>query len=299
MSDWEGKTRGGLTGYKIFVFFIRVFGITFAYSFIYIVAAYFLLAHRKAYKYAFYYFHRILKYGSLKSFFSVYLNFCELGKTLVDKVAILSGHRAKYTFDFDGEEYLRQITSQETGGLLINAHIGNWDIAGQLLDRLSTRTHVLMFDAERQNISSYLEKVMTEKNVHIIVIKDDMSHLNEIRQALSNKEIIAMNGDRYIEGNKVYNIEFLGQMAAFPAGPFSIAGKYDVPVTFAFAMKEKKTHYHFYATPLRKVGRYTTLAQREQNIMDMVKEYAAELETKVRRYPLQWFNYFQFWNSTT
>jgi predicted LPLAT superfamily acyltransferase len=297
MANWEGKTRGGLTGYRIFVFFIKTCGITCAYGWIYPVALYFLLVHRKPYKHIFHYFNHILGYGKVKSFISSYRNFCLIGKTLVDKVAILSGHKEKFTFEFDGEEYLRQITSQGTGGLLINAHIGNWDIAGQLLERLSTKTHVLMFDAERQQISKYLEQVMTEKNVHIIVIKEDMSHLSEIREALCNKEIIAMNGDRFVEGNKTYEIEFLGKNAQFPAGPFSIACKFDVPVTFAFAMKERKTHYHFYATPLLKVGTFKTLSQREDVIRGMVQKYAQELEKKVRMYPLQWFNYYPFWNT--
>lgn len=237
--------------------------------------------------------------GKSRSFYSTYLNFCMLGKTLVDKVAVLSGMREKYTFDFDGEEHLRQMVTDGTGGILINAHVGNWDIAGQLLERLDTVIHVLMFDAEHQQISKYLEEVMTEKNVHVIVIHEDMSHLNEIKEALSKKEIIAMNGDRFVEGNKVYNTEFLGHKAYFPAGPFSIAAKFDVPVTFAFAMKETKTHYHFYATPLKKVGKFKTLAEREQMLRAMVDEYAGELAKKVKLYPLQWFNYYQFWNTAS
>jgi len=299
MSNWEGKTRGGLTGYKIFVFFIKTFGIAFAYFFIYFVAVYFLIVHRKAYRAIYFYFKKVLLYSPVKSFFSVYLNFCLLGKTLVDKIAVLSGLRKKYSFNFDGEQYLRQMVSEGTGGILINAHVGNWDIAGQLLERLDTTIHILMFDAEHRQISRYLDKVMTEKNVHVIVIKEDMSHLNEIREALSKKEIIAMNGDRFVEGNKVYCIDFFGIPACFPAGPFSIAAKFDVPVTFAFAMKETRTHYHFYATPLLKVGKFSTLTERESRIRTMVVEYVRELESKLKLYPLQWFNYYQFWQNVS
>ncbi len=297
MTKWDGRTRGGLIGYKIFVFFIKTLGIGFAYFFLYLVAWYFVFFSRKAYRSIYFYFRQIHHYGSWKAFISTYLNFCTLGKTLVDKIAVLSGMKSRYTFNFEGEEYLRQLVSEGTGGILINAHIGNWEIAGQLLERLQTRIHVLMFDAEHQQISRYLNDVMTEKNMSVIIIREDMSHLNEIKTALSNREIIAMNGDRFIEGNKVYPIRFMGKTALFPAGPFSMAAKFDVPVTFAFAMKESKTHYHFFATPPQKVRCFRTLAERECFTREMVEQYALALEEKVRMYPLQWFNYYPFWKT--
>lgn len=296
MANWEGKTRGGLLGYRIFVFFIKTLGIRFAYMFLHFVAPYFIFFSRKAYKAQFFYYRHIHKYSALKAFFSAYLNFCLLGKTLVDKIAILSGMRNKYTFDFEGEHYLRQMVSEGTGGLLINGHVGNWDIAGQLLERLDTTIHILMFDAEHQQISDYLKGVMTEKNVSIIVIKEDGSHLNEIRNAFSNKEIIAMGGDRHMDGNKVYKVNFMGKEATFPAGPFSIAAKFKVPITFAFAMKETSRHYHFYATPPIMTGSFKTIAEREIRIRGLVETFASELEKKLRLHPLQWFNYYQFWN---
>lgn len=285
-----------MLGYRIFVFFLKKLGLGFAYFFIYLVAPYFIFFSRKAYKSIYQYFRTIHHYGPLRSFWSTYLNFVMLGKTLIDKIAILSGMRAKYSFDFDGEHYLRQMATEGTGGILINAHIGNWDIAGQLLERLDTTIHVLMFDAERQQISQYLNEVMTEKRINIITIKEDLSHLNEIRDALSRREIIAMNGDRFIEGNKVYTVNFLGREARFPAGPFSMAAKFGVPVTYAFAMKETRTHYHFFATPPRQVGALRSIAQREDRLRTMVQEYADELGAKLKKYPLQWFNYYPFWN---
>ncbi len=295
MANWEGKTRGGLLGYRIFVFFIKTFGIRFAYFFIYFVAPYFIFFSRKAYKAQYYYYRHIHKQGAVTAFFSAYLNFCLLGKTLIDKIAVLSGMREKFTFNFDGEHHLRQMVTDGTGGILINAHVGNWDIAGQLLERLDTTIHVLMFDAEHQQISEYLKGVMTEKNIKVIIIKEDGSHLTEIRDALSNKEIIAMNGDRHMDGNKVYTVDFMGQPAQFPAGPFSIAAKFKVPVTFAFAMKETRTHYHFFATPPMMTGTFRTINEREVRIRGLVESYAKELESKLRLFPLQWFNYYQFW----
>ncbi len=299
MTEWDGKTRGGVTGYKIFVFFIKYFGISFAYFFLKIVAIYFLLFSGKAYKVIFYYFNSIQKYSKTRSFFSTYQNFCMLGKVLVDKITILSGVPNKFTYNFDGESYLHQLVEKETGGILVNAHIGNWEIAGQLLERLNTRVNILMYDAEHQKIKQYLSNVLDQKNVGFIIIKDDISHLEQIRNALMNKEIIAIAGDRYMPGNRTITCDFMGKEADFPISPFYMAGKYNVPVVNVFAMKETNTHYHFFASPPRRIENFGNLKTREATLTSAVHEFVSELETMLKRYPLQWFNYYNFWKQTS
>ncbi len=295
MAKWEGKTRGGVSGYKIFVFTIKHLGVAFAYFLLKIVAVYFLFSASKAYKAIFYYFHSIHKYSKARSFVCSYRNFCMLGKVIVDKIALLSGASNKFTYNFDGEDQLRKLSEAKTGGILVNAHVGNWEIAGQLLERLETRINILMYDAEHENIKKYLSCVLENKNVSFIIIKDSFSHLEQIRNALLNKEIIAMNGDRYLPGNRTISCQFLGQQAEFPVSPFYMAGKYDVPVLYVFAMKETSTHYHFYASSPRKLGNFNNFKTREKTLEIIVNEYVAELEKIVMKYPLQWFNYYNFW----
>jgi predicted LPLAT superfamily acyltransferase len=298
MNQWKGQTRGGITGYRIFVFFIRTFGLSFSYFFLKIVAVYFLFSSGEAHKASYNYYRHGLKLGKIKAYFKVYSNYVAFGKVLVDRIAVLSGFVKRYTYDFDGEHHLRKMVEDKTGGILVNAHVGNWEIAGQLLERLNTRINVLMFDAEHEKIKQYMSGVLVNKNVNIIVIKDGISHLEKIKEALENKEIIAMNGDRFFEGNKVISCPFLGKEALFPVGPFYMAGKYKVPVTYAFAMKESKTHYHFYATPPRWIENFNQLKERDNSLKQVVTEYAAELERIVKRYPNQWFNFYDFWRHT-
>jgi len=233
-----------------------------------------------------------LGYGIFLSFFSVYRNYYLFGQVLLDKIAMLAGFQSKFSFDFEGEQYLRQM---EDGGLLISAHIGNWEIAGQLLNRLDKKINIILYDAEHQQIKRYMSGVLTNRNVHFIVIREDFSHLQEIRQALSNKEIIAMHGDRYIQGNKTLQMDFLGKPAAFPIGPVNMAARFRVPVSFVFAVKETRSHYHFYATPLQLIPYSGNLEKRETIFREALKKYAGAVEKIVGKYPLQWFNYYDFW----
>jgi predicted LPLAT superfamily acyltransferase len=292
MSSWKGKTRGGVLGYKIFVWTLKYLGLSFAYFLLLFVVTYFVFSSPKACRNTYHYFHRRQGYGVFRSLAGIYRNYYYFGQILLDKIAMLSGMQNRFTFDFEGEEYLRQM---DKGGLLISGHIGNWEIAGQLLNRLEKNINIILFDAEHQQIKGYLSDVFTERRINFIVIKEDYSHLQEIREALERHEIIAMHGDRFIEGNKVFMIKFLGHPALFPAGPVNLAARFGVPVSYVFAVKETRKHYHFYATPLRTVEFSTNLKKRGIILKEAVEAYVEAFEQTVRKYPLQWFNYYDFW----
>jgi len=294
MPSWKGQSRGNVLGYKIFVFTLKHLGLSFAYFILVFVAFYYFLFSNKSSKSTYYYFREILKYSSFKAKWNVYKNYFVFGQILLDKFAILGGLKGKFSYNLDGEHHLRQMASN-TGGIIINAHIGNFEIAGQLLERLNTKINVLMLDAEHQNIKKYLTNVMVNRDVQIIPIQADYSHIVPISEALINKELIAMAGDRFIEESKVVEIDFMGQKAVFPTGPFYLAARFGVPVTFAFAMKESRTHYHFFASPPEKVERYKDPEKQEKELKRFVEKFACEFERIIKMYPLQWFNYYQFW----
>jgi predicted LPLAT superfamily acyltransferase len=292
MSSWKGKTRGGVLGYKIFIWTLKNAGISFAYFLLYFVVFYFVLTSPAAFKSIFSFYHHTLKKTKFRSFINVWRNYYIFGQVLIDKISMLAGISQAFTFDFEGEEYLRQM---DKGGFLISAHIGNWEIAGQLLNRLEKRINIILFDAEHEQIKGYLTEVFVNRNINYIIIREDFSHLQQIKDALARGEIIAMHGDRFIEGNKTTQIGFLGEQAQFPVGPVNMAGHFNVPVSYVFAMKESGYHYHFYATPLKKIAFSGNLKLRDESLNAAVREYAGEIERMVGKYPLQWFNYYDFW----
>ena len=296
MPSWKGKTRGGVSGYKIFIFILRYFGLKPAYFLLRFVALYFFFFSPRERKAMFQYFHRILHYSATKSLVSIYKNYFKLGEILLDKIALLAGFSAKFSFDFQGEEYLHQIVEEGNGGLLISAHVGNWEIAGQLLDRLKTRVNIVMLEAEHERIKDMLDEVMTKKNMNIIPIKEDYTHLIKISSALQNNELVAIHGDRFMPGSKKMLADFMGKPAYFPTGPFYLANKFNKPVIFVAAMKETKTHYHFYASKPKLYSHQPGIKKRDVQLKIMIGDYIRELELIIKKYPVQWFNYYYFWS---
>ena len=152
----------------------------------------------------------------------------------------------------------------------------------------------MLYDGEDEQIKKYLEGVTGKKNVNIIVIKNDLSHIYAISDAFTNNELVCMHADRFMEGNKTITAEFLGEQARFPMGPFLLASKFNVPVSFVFAVKESKLHYHFFASEIKE---YRNL-DKDAVMHEMLNDYAAEMEKKLKQYPDQWFNYYNFWQKT-
>ncbi len=287
-AEWKGKSRGSVLGYKIFVFCIKKLGLRSAYFILYFVAAYFCFFARSSSKASYYYFRKRRKYSPSKSIVKIYQGYYKFGQTIIDKVAISSGLRNKFTYHFDGIDQLKELLKQQKGGILISAHVGNFEIAEHFLNELDENPAIslLTTDSEHRAIKEYLDSVTVKSNIKFIIIKDDLSHIFEINAALSRNELICITGDRYVQGAKYLTAPLLGKEAKFPAGPFLIGSRLKVPVVFVYVMKETSKHYHLYAR---------TTEVKHRDAQGLLNKYTENVEWILDKYPLQWFNYFDFW----
>ncbi len=288
MAQWEGKSKGTVTGYKIFVFFIRKVGIQSAYFILNFVAAWYFLFLKKSNRAIFYYFHKRLGHSWFRAKQLVFKSYYTFGQTIIDKVAISSGLGDQFTYEFDGVELLLELLKEKKGAVLLSAHIGNFEIAEHFFGKLDFHFQINMVttDLEHSAIKEYLESISKKPKINFILIKDDLAHIFEINAALSRNELVCFTGDRYFEGTKFLTEDLLGEPANFPAGPFLIASRLQVPVVFVYVMKEPKLHYHLYA-------RLADVKRRDEKAL--LKAYTENLSAMLAKYPMQWFNYFDFW----
>ncbi len=293
MPSWQGKSRGNRTGFRIFVWVLKHAGLSSAYLLLRFVACYFFIFSGKAFRFQYDFFRRRIGFSAWRSFWSIYKNYYWFGQTIIDKIVLTSGIKNPFRFEFEGEENLREMVNQNKGGLLLSAHTGNWEIAGHLLKRLGTDMHIVMYDGEQQQIKDYLESITEKHSARIILIKEDLSHIYAIQEALTNNGFVCMHADRFLEGNKTLTGILLNKAARFPAGPFLLAHSFHSPVSFVFAMKDHAFDYHFYASPAKI---YT--GPRDSTVQEMLQDYCAAMEETIRKYPLQWYNYYDFWEES-
>lgn len=293
MPEWRGQSRGNKLGYAIFVFVCKYAGLRPAYFVLRFVAFYYFIFSRQSSRHIYQYFRQRQNYKKGKALRAVYTNYYKFGQCLLDKIVVMSGVRNPFTYHFDGEENLLAMVAKGQGGILLSAHIGNWEVAGHFLQRLNTKIHVVMFDNEHRQIKEYLEGVTGQRKFNVIAIKNDLSHVYEIGEALQKNELICMHADRFIGKEKTITKPILGDDALFPAGPFVLAATFNVPVSIVFAFKESSTHYHFFGSkPIIK-----SEAESKSEFKDrLANEFVSSMEERTRQYPEQWFNYYNFWN---
>ncbi|HET9053857.1 MAG TPA: lipid A biosynthesis acyltransferase [Cyclobacteriaceae bacterium] len=294
MPEWQGKSKGNKLGYQIFVSVYRNLGIRATYFLLLFVALYFFLFSWKSTGHSYRYFRLRQQYPVLKSIFHVYKNYYVFGQTLIDKIVVLAGISNPFTFEADGIENLQEMTALNRGGILLSGHAGNWEIASHMLKDLNTKINVVMFDGEQRQIKDYLDEVSGDRSFKIIVIREDLSHVYEIGEALQKNELVCLHADRFVKDIKTTEKMFLGAPAKFPSGPFAIAAAFRAPVSFVYAFKENTVHYHLYSSP---IIRYSELPGKREYTESLVNAFVGSFEKMIMKYPDQWFNYYNFWES--
>lgn len=284
MAEWDGKTKGSLLGYRFFVACIRVAGVRPAYFFARLVSFWFYLFAAKPRRALKQFYKEGMQKTSFQAFALSMWAFFRFSQTLIDRVAFTTQRRKFFTYDFDNEVVLRRMVEQNTGGILLSAHLGNWENAGRLIhERITTKINVVMLDEEVAKVKAFLESQDNAGKFAVIAVKNDMSHLIKMHTALRNNEFVAIHADRVMDG-KFFELPFLAKRAKFPAGPFVLAKMFKAPVTFVYAVKSSASHYSLSATD-------PVIASSDR---ELAESYAAYLEQMVKRWPDQWFNFYPY-----
>ena len=288
--NWAGTTYGNNWMHKWLIRLLRFIDTRILYLFvaIFIIPVCLILNPSRGIAYRF--FRKRIGYGRLKSAWKTYVNHCLFGQVVVDKFAMYAGK--KFYVEIENyESYARLVTKKE-GFVQLSAHIGNYEIAGYSLVCENKRIFALVYAGEKESVMKNRDKMFADTNISMIAISPDMSHLFEIDKALAEGEIVSMPADRISGSQKFIEHDFLGAKAKFPLGPFSVATMRGLDVLAINVMKTSLTSYKIFVTPLP----YDKTASRQEQIKQLSGAYVTELEKRVRQYPTQWYNYFEFWN---
>ena len=296
---WSGQSRGGRLGHLFFVAALRLVGPRVAGLFLYPVVAYFLVAVRGRLRAA----RPVLEacagpaswWGWRRREYRLLLTFarCMLDRALAHLVG-----RERFVLRSQGREHLSAPLAAGSGVVLLSAHMGNYEVAGLLSGRetpLLEGLHVVMLDAEREAIKRVFERMGSVHRLpRIIAVNRAEYPALRILEALRAGAPVAMHGDRILDarpGGWVW-CDFLGGRAPFPTGPFLLAAAARVPVVLTFAFNVGPQRYELWAEPPRHV--VLPRGEREAALAREAQWYADRLAHWVKRYPDNWFNFYDF-----
>lgn len=296
--DWEGRTGGMPWMQRALVRILALTDQRIVYGVMaLIVPFYMLLAHRGyAAQYAF--FRRRLGEPWWRAFAHVYANHFAFGQIIIDRFAVYGGRR--FRVELEGFDTWQRLAGPEGEGFVqLSSHVGNYELAGYMMQGEHRTIHALVFEGETATVMRNRSRVFTPNNIRMVPVMPDLSHIFELNAALSNGDIVSMPGDRIFGSQKVTSVPFFGTDARFPVGPFLLAVTRGCPIVTVFCMKEDwqtyRIHISLLPDPDLTAGR--TLTKRERTEA-LTRSFVGELERIVRRYPTQWFNYYDFWQQS-
>lgn len=294
---WKGTTGGMPWMQRSLVRILGCVDQRVVYAFVSLIVPFYMLLSHQGYLAQYRLFRYRLGESWWRAFCHVYVNHFRFGQIIVDRFSMYGGRRFK--LEMEGyEELWKKLDAQQEGFIQMSSHIGNYELAGYSLKSETKLFHALVFMGETETVMKNRSKVFSPNNIRMVPVMPDMSHIFTLNTALSEGGIVSMPADRIFGSQKALKCQFLGQEASFPLGPFSLAVSRDCAALAVFVMKKDWQTYHITIHDLREgYGNLSPeqLSKKSSRQQALADEFARQLELIVRRYPTQWFNYFDFW----
>ena len=288
--QWDGTTYGNGLMHRWLIGLLRRIDVRIIYVFAYVFVVPPCLL-RPGYKFIYRYFRERFGLSPLAAFWKTYLQHGMFAQAIIDKFAMYAGK--KFDIDIEGYEHFERLAKRPEGFVQLSSHVGNYEIAGYSLVAENKPFNALVFFGEKASVMENRMKMFEHTNIRMIPIREDMSHLFELDNALSNGQTVSIPGDRIWGSSKAVTVNILGKEARLPMGPFKVITTRALDAIVVHVVKVAARRYKIFVTPLN----YDKEASRNTQVEQLSTQYAAEVERVVRLYPTQWYNYFPFWRS--
>jgi len=236
--------------------------------------------------------------GFSGSLWESYRHFLVFAETLLDKIIAWTGSIDPASVDFPNRPLLLDLIEQKRGALILSGHIGNLEICRALANmRGHIHLNVLVHTKHAKKFNRLIGGGEGGPKIHLIQVTElNPAIAIDLQERVERGEFVVMVGDRIpVQGGRTVRVDFLGEEAEFPQGPYLLASLLRCPVfsLFCYPVAGRfQIHLEPFAESIR-VPR--SEPQRREFLEAMARRFAGLLEFHCRRVPLQWFNFYPYW----
>jgi predicted LPLAT superfamily acyltransferase len=227
---------------------------------------------------------------------SVFAQFMAFGDSLLDKLDAWHGKLRWDTVTVDDPDRLGAQMQGSRGQILIGAHLGNLEVCRALAELGGHCTlNVLVHTRHAENFNR-LMKDAGATHLNLIQVSElDAATMLRLSACIERGEWLAIAGDRIpLHGGRVADVDFMGAPARLPQGPYLLAGLLKCPLNVLFCTRRGAG---FRLVMERFADQITwDRRTREGQLQAHAQRYADRLAQACLDTPLQWFNFFPFWN---
>lgn len=286
---WQGSTDGTRWMQEALIRGFRFLPLGVYYAAVALTVPFYML-FGSSFRPSYGFYRRRLGLGAVRALWLAYKNHYRFGTVMIDRFACYAGR--KFRMEIENYEAYAALDAAPGPFIMLSAHVGGYEIAGYSLTA-NKPINALVYMGETETVMKNREIQFGRTRIRMVPLAADMSHLYALHAAMERGEIVSMPADRSLGSEKTVTCRFFGATARFPLGAFATTATYRAPVLQVFVMKEGTHRYRTFVLPIHATG-----DTRKARIESLAQQYADNIERVVRCYPEQWFNFYDFWQSS-
>ncbi len=302
MSHWaQLEERGVVWGMKFLLRIYLLLGRSVLQFFLYPVVSYYWLINKKARLASMDYLKRVKDFTPNQTiqlgYSGSYKHFICFANAIIDKLAAWSGDLTLDDVEYYGREQVIGHLQQGQGVLLLGSHLGNLEVCRVIAKlRKNITVNVLVHTRHAEKFNQVLNQYADNGSLNLIQVTEvNAATAMLLQDKIEAGELVIIAADRtpVSDHGRVAKAQFLGAEAAFPQGPFILALLLKCPVYTLFCLKQNDKQVVFFdhfSDPLNVPRKQRTAA-----IQQCVEDFAQRLQQYCIKQPLQWFNFYDFW----
>ncbi len=218
--------------------------------------------------------------------------------TILDRIFLLSGELQRFAISIEGLPALDAQLRAGRGVLLFGSHLGSFEVLRVLAcARPDLGLRVVLDKGHNPAMTELLDALNPRVAATVIDAgRPGTEILMAIDEALREGCMVALLVDRAQPGEPAQDVPFFGAPAPFPLAPWQVAAVLGAPVMLAFGLYRGGNRYDLRFEPFSD-GEAVPRPERRAHVAALIRRYAARLEDLGRRYPYNWFNFYDYWDT--
>jgi len=290
--SWKtARERGGVRGMRFMLWLTTAFGRGPARLFVRVLAFYYTLfagAARRGTR------DFLMRVEGKAGFARVYRQILRFSQVTLDGLFLVSGKLHLFDIKRTGTEHLQKLKESGTGGILLGSHLGSMQAMRAQGSEAAFPVYAVVYTKHAERINAVLREVSPDNHATLLQMGEGMEFMLRIKELIDEGAIIAMAADRVGDADRAVEVEFFGELARFPAGPYILASMLKCPVYLTFGIYKDPSGYDLYCEPFAERV-VLPRKRRQEALVEYAQAYANRLEWFTERAPDNWFNFYEFW----
>lgn len=248
-----------------------------------------------------------------RDFFGTYKHILSFALSMVEKLLGWKGSIGLNQVEPQNDDLQMLVDHLEKGegAFLICSHLGNMEMLRSLTGYGGFHTHrnFEIFPVVNFSGTSKFNALLRELNPWLMDHVIDANNIGvdtaiKMKEHIAEGNLVSIAGDRTSAHARDRKIEtnFLGEVANFPEGSFSLAGILNAPVYFIFGIRKHdfniKSTYEMHVVRA-KTSLDCSRKERPERLKALLQEYTQMLERFCVAHPYQWYNFYNFWEKNS